>query len=228
MQPGMTLGDLMLTRRLLFVALCLAAFCASSGFDRKSAADIFEQSGTNRYRLDAGQSKFVAHAFAGGLLWFMGHDHLVAARDFSGEAQITTDSINPASLQLVVKSESMAETNLVFTEQQKQIINKELHDIVLEPAKYPEIVFRSTDVTGKSLGNGSYEVKIGGDLSLHGITRHVIIPAKVVLTGNDLRASGEFSINRSDYKVKATSAVHGMVRVRQKIKFVFDIVGHRI
>lgn len=90
--------------------------------DQKSA-DNFEQSVTNRYRLDAGQSKFVAHAYAGGLLWFMGHDHLVAARDFSGEAQITTDSINHASLQLVVKSESMAETNPVFTEQQKQIIN---------------------------------------------------------------------------------------------------------
>jgi len=43
-----------------------------------------------------------------------------------------------------------------------------------------------------------------------------------------IRARGEFSINRSDFQVKATSAFHGMVRVRNKIKFNFDIVGHRI
>src|SRR5204863_4691873 len=53
---------------------------------------------TARYRLDASQSKFIAHALRGGLLWFKGHDHLVAARDFSGEAEITAASINPASL----------------------------------------------------------------------------------------------------------------------------------
>jgi len=216
----------MRTRLWLLAALCLLIVCAAPGLDRGGASN-FERSTTNRYRLDASQSKFVAHAFAGGLLWFKGHDHLVAARDFSGEAQITIDSVNPASLQLVVKSDSMAETNSVFTEQQKQIINKELHDIVLEPAKYPEIVFRSTDVTGESR-NGKYNLKISGDLSLHGITRRIVIPAEVVLTGNDLRASGEFSIDRSDYKVKATSAVHGLVRVRNKIKFTFDIVGRRI
>jgi hypothetical protein len=54
-----------------------------------------------------------------------------------------------------------------------------------------------------------------------------VIPTKVTVTGNDLRAVGEFSIDRSDFKVKATSAVHGMIRVRKKVKFTFDIVGHQ-
>ena len=39
---------------------------------------------------------------------------------------------------------------------------------------------------------------------------------------------GEFSIDRGDFKVKATSAFHGLVRVRDKVKFEFDIVGHRL
>jgi len=59
------------------------------------------------------------------------------------------------------------------------------------------------------------------------VTRRIVIPAQVILTGNDLRARGEFSIDRSDYKVKATSAMHGLIRVRDKIKFTFDIVGHK-
>ena len=39
---------------------------------------------------------------------------------------------------------------------------------------------------------------------------------------------GEFSIDRSDFKVKATSAFHGMIRVKKTVKFTFDIVGHRL
>jgi hypothetical protein len=50
---------------------------------------------------------------------------------------------------------------------------------------------------------------------------------KVTLSGDTLRAIGDFQINRSNYKVKATSAFHGLVRVRDKIKFEFDIIAHR-
>ena len=176
-----------------------------------------------RYRLDPSQSKFIAHALAGGLFWFKGHDHLVAVREFTGEAQLDPDSVAGSSLQLVAKTASMEETSSVFTDAQKKIINKELHDIVLLPDQYPDIVFRSTKVTGNKLD----DLKIAGDLTLNGVTRPITIPTKVTVMGNDLRAQGEFSIDRSDFKVKATSAFHGLVRVRNKVKFEFDIVGHR-
>ena len=179
-----------------------------------------------RYRLDSSQSKFIARALRGGLLWFKGHDHLVAVREFTGEAQMTPETITPASLEITAKTASMEETSSVFTEPQKKIINKELREIVLLPDQYPDIVFRSTNVNGKTIGNGQYDLKIIGDLTLHGVTRQISIPTKVTVTGNDLRAQGEFSVNRSDFKVKATSAAHGLVRVRNKIKFTFDIVGH--
>src|SRR5438105_1623360 len=180
-----------------------------------------------RYRLDAGQSRFMVRAFAGGLLWFKGHDHFIAVRDFTGEVQLAPGASPPAALQMTIRADSLVETRDVFTEQQKQIINKELREIVLETAKYPEITFKSTDVAG-ALAGGQFEAKIGGDLTLHGVTRHIVIPAQVTLSGSDLRARGEFTINRSDYNVHATSAVHGLVRVRDKLKFTFDIVGHQV
>ena len=121
----------------------------------------------------------------------------------------------------------MVETSDVFTEQQKQIINKELREIVLQPDQYPEIVFRSTAVSGKATGADQYNLKVMGNLTLHGVTRQITIPTQVTVTGNNLRARGDFSIDRSDYKVKATSAVHGLIRVRDTVKFTFDIVGHQ-
>lgn len=180
-----------------------------------------------RYRLDASQSRFMVRAFAGGLLWFKGHDHFIAVRDFTGEAQLTPGASPPASLQIRIRADSLVETRDVFTEQQKQIINRELREIVLETAKYPEITFKSTGVTG-TLSGGQFEAKIGGDLTLHGVTRHIVIPAQVTLSNDALRARGEFTVNRSDYNVHATSALHGTIRVRDKLKFTFDIVAHQI
>jgi polyisoprenoid-binding protein YceI len=195
-----------------------------TGVDNKTTA---QPATTLRYQLDASQSKFIAHALAGGLLWFKGHDHLVAVREFTGEAQLTPNSITPASLVIIARTGSMVETSSVFTEPQKQIINKELREIVLLPDQYPEIVFRSTNVTGKTTGSNEYDLKITGDLTLHGVTRQITIPTKVTVAGNDLRAQGQFSIDRDDFKVKATSAVHGLVRVKDKVKFTFDILGHQ-
>ncbi|HKP46121.1 MAG TPA: YceI family protein, partial [Pyrinomonadaceae bacterium] len=70
--------------------------------------------------------------------------------------------------------------------------------------------------------------KVRGNLTLHGVTRRIEIPARVTVNGNELRAVGEFSIDRGDFGVKATSAFHGLVRVRNGVKFTFDIIGHRI
>ena len=182
---------------------------------------------TVTYILDASQSKFMAHANAGGLLWFKGKDHHLAAREFTGQVEITPDTITPASLRLVVKAASLHETGAEFTDPQKEIINKELREIVLHPDQYPDITFQSTQVVAKNVSAGRSEVKIDGDLTLHGVTRRITIPAVVTLQGNTLRAVGEFSVDRDDFKVKATSAVHGLVRVRNKVKFEFDIVGRR-
>jgi len=198
----------------------ITPFPLSDPSEERSLAEV-------RYRLDANRSRFMLRAFAGGLLWFKGHDHFIAVRDFAGEVRLTPQAISPASLEMTIRSNSLEETRDVFTEQQKQIINRELREIVLETEKYPSITFKSTNVTGKLLRDGSFEGKIEGELTMHGVTRRIRIPTRVNLVGNDLRAQGEFTVDRSDFNVKATSAFHGTVRVRNKLKFTFDIMAHR-
>jgi hypothetical protein len=43
-----------------------------------------------------------------------------------------------------------------------------------------------------------------------------------------MRARGEFTVKRSDFKVPATSAFHGTVRVRDRLKVSFEIVARRV
>lgn len=213
-----------------FSTFALAALLALTS-ETAGSATVIKRSTTAPqpavYKLDAARSKFMIRAFAGGLLWFKGHDHFVRARDFTGEARLTPGSVSPASLNLTVRAASLAETREVFNEQQKKIIDGELRDIVLEPDKYPEITFKSTDVSVEPRA-GVFHVRLSGDLTLRGITRRVVIPTEVTLEGQDIRARGEFDIKRSDFKVPATSAFHGTVRVRDRLKVTFDIIARRV
>src|SRR5215213_11597385 len=122
-------------RRTITIALIFATFACLA------VAATATSPQTVTYTLDAGRSKFMAHADRSGLLWFKGKDHHLAASEFTGEVGITAQTITPASLHLVVKAASLHETGAAFTEQQKEIINKELKEIVLLPDQYPDITF---------------------------------------------------------------------------------------
>ncbi len=58
---------------------------------------------TARYRIVPDQSQFMVEAYSGGLLWFMGHTHHFAVRNFTGEAQVSPEMLEPASLSLQSK-----------------------------------------------------------------------------------------------------------------------------
>src|SRR5215813_7856368 len=130
----------------------LPAQTASLSFHTVEAKAAVLSPAASRYQLDASASKFMAHASRSGLAWFKGHGHHIAVKEFTGEAALDPESLGSSSLTIIAKSASMEETSDVFTAPQKQIINKELHDIVLLPDQYPDITFRSTQVTGTSTG----------------------------------------------------------------------------
>ena len=180
-----------------------------------------------RFKLDPSKSTFICHADRTGIAYFKGHSHRVAVKDFDGEATMSLDSVAAATLTMNIRAASLEETDAFFTQQQKGIINGELNNIVLETAKYPDITFRSTGITG-SLKNGAFDVKVTGDIMLHGVTRHITIPATVTVNGDTFRAKGHFRLNRKDFGVKATEAFHGFVKVKHVLKFEFDIIGQKV
>jgi len=214
---------------LTFIAAFL--FTPSPVAVESSAMDVPETSSPMaadvRFQLDPARSKFIVHANRAGLAWFKGKSHWIGVKDFSGEASMSLDSVSPASLTMTIRAASLEETRPVFTDDQKKIINKELNEIVLETAKYPDITFKSTDITGK-IKNGAFDVRVSGDITLHGVTRHITIPAIVTVNGDTFDAKGKFKLNRKKFGVKATEAFHGFVRVRHTLIFDFDIIGQKV
>src|SRR4051812_9973421 len=125
----------------LAVLLLTCAVVLSDGLDSRLTVA--------RFRVDPSTSNFIAHAHRGGLAWFKGHDHYLAVRSYAGEASLSLDTVNPASLKMTIRADSLEETGADFTPPQKAIIKKEVNEIVLEPAKYPTIEFESTAVEAK-------------------------------------------------------------------------------
>ncbi len=66
-----------------------------------------------------------------------------------------------------------------------------------------------------------------GDLTLHGVTRSQPIAARVALLGSMLRASGDFTLSQSDYNIKLVSVAGGALKLKDELKFSFEIVARR-
>jgi len=179
------------------------------------------------YRLIAGQSTFTVQAFAEGLFSAFGHDPVIAIRDFSGELKFVSGTFEAASLQVTIDVNSLAVTGGA-KETDRADIERTMREQVLEVQKYSEIVFSSTNITTNRLGEGRYRARLIGDLTLHGATqKNLWISAEASVTGDSLRAQGEFSLKQSDFGIKPFSAVGGTIKLKNELKFSFDIVARK-
>ncbi len=165
-------------------------------------------------------------AFAGGLLSALAHDHTISIREFTGEARFTYGTVEPASLQLTIKAASLAVTDKVSDSDRKKIEDT-MRGEVLEVDKHPEIIFKSTNVNASRVDEGKYQAKITGDLTLHGTTRSVTFDAFVTFYEASLQAKGQFAIKQSNYGIKPVSVAGGTIKVKDELKFSFDIVANR-
>lgn len=180
-----------------------------------------------RYIADAGQSKFTVQAFASGLLSGFGHNPNIAIRDFTGEVQCVPGSLTNASVRFAIKAESLAVIDDVKEKDRMEIENM-MHDTVLETSRYPEIIFQSTNITVTRIIEGRYKARIIGELTMHGVTRGSLwIQTQVKVEGERLRATGDFSLKQTDYNIKLVSVAGGALKLKDELKFTFDIVAHQ-
>jgi polyisoprenoid-binding protein YceI len=127
---------------------------------------------------------------------------------------------------MLVQADSLAVTGKV-SEKDRLEIERGMRADVLEIARYREIVFMSKSVSASAVAVGQFQARIEGNLSLHGVTREHRIDARVTLNGDNLRARGEFGLRQSDYNIKPVSVMGGTLKVKDDLKFSFDIVAER-
>jgi len=184
------------------------------------------EAATVRYVTDAERSRFTVRAFAMGMLAAFGHDPTIAIPDFEGEVMVDPEAPEQGSLRLVIQAASLAVSDDI-SDKDRSEINRRMHEEVLESGGYAEIVYECSKVSASKTGEGQYWVALNGELSLHGVTRSQPVTARVSISGDTLRATGDFFVRQSDYEMRPVSAVGGAIKIKDEVKLTFDIVARK-
>jgi polyisoprenoid-binding protein YceI len=171
------------------------------------------------YVTDARASQFTVQVFSGGLLSAFGHSPKIAIRDFSGEAEVNPDDIEHSSVKITVTDD--------ISDKDRSEIERVMQMDVLETSAYPEIVYECSNIAANQAGEGQYPVTLNGNLTMHGITHSQTVTARVAVTGDSLRAFGNFSVLQTDYDLKLASVAGGALKVKDELKFSFNILARR-
>jgi polyisoprenoid-binding protein YceI len=179
-----------------------------------------------RYVTDARASLFTAQVSSGGLLSAFGHNPTIAIRDFVGEVEVDLDEIERSWLKVTIQAAKLSVQNDI-SDKDREEIERTMREEILETSSYPEIVYESSSVAANKTGEGRYTATVNGDLTMHGVTRPQSVTARVVLEGDTLRAFGNFSVMQTDYELKLASVAGGALKVKNEVKFSFNILARR-
>jgi polyisoprenoid-binding protein YceI len=179
-----------------------------------------------RFLIDAVASRFTVQAFAAGLLSSLGHNPTMGIRDFDGEMECEPETYEKALVRVTVRTNAMEVLDEMKSDDRKKI-EQEMYENVLEVNRFPVAVFESKEITIQKLSADLLRAQVKGDLSFHGNTQAHSFDARVTGIGTILRIFGEFSLRQSEYGIKPFSFAGGALRLKDDLKFSFELVARK-
>jgi polyisoprenoid-binding protein YceI len=180
------------------------------------------------YDIVAAGSKIQVGVFREGLLKAFGHDHLIAAKSFSGAVHFNADKVEQSSLALEIEAKSLTVLDPGETEKDRLNVRATMLSAqVLGVESFPRITFRSTGVHLIKKAGAEWEVTLEGKLNLHGVEKPISFPVRFRLDNTRLTVQGEVFIAQTDFGIKPVKVAGGTVRVKDRVKISFTIVAMR-
>jgi polyisoprenoid-binding protein YceI len=179
-----------------------------------------------RYTFDPASSRFTVQAFAAGLLSGLGHSPTFAIRSFTAELCFAPDAPAEASFRLSAKADSLTLTDSVSSKDRDDIEGR-MRQEVLETTTYPEIVFDGHEITTDKVVENWYRLRLKGELRLHGVKRPQLVDTQLRILEDQVRLSGQCSLLLSGYRIKPVTALGGMIKLKDELKFDFELVGRK-
>jgi polyisoprenoid-binding protein YceI len=159
------------------------------------------------------RSSLVIHVGKAGLLSAAAHEHWVDAPIASGT--VDDASVTPSVRFVVDATKLTVTTDKSLSDKDLAEVQSDMQNRVLESSKYPDIVFQSTQVRSE----GSAVWKVNGNLTLHGVTRPVIIGVR----GEKDAYVGTASIKQTDFGIHPIQVGGGVVKVKNELEIRFKI-----
>ena len=139
----------------------------------------------------------------------IGGAHNGGFKAFNGNAQLAPDKPELKSIAIDIDATS------IFTDDPKltgHLKNKDFFEV----DKYPTATFTTTEIKPGGDKAGTYTHELVGNLTLHGVTKSITIPATIKVDANSLALTSEFSLNKDDFGM--TFSGGGVIRPDVVIK----------
>lgn len=97
---------------------------------------------------------------------------------------------------------------------EKKLMQQHFNENYIESDKYPKGEFKGTITNNSEIDytkDGSYNAKVKGKMTIHGVTKDVETTGTVKVAGGKLDVSSTFNISLSDYNVKIPAVVKDKV-----------------
>ena len=101
--------------------------------------------------------------------------------------------------------------------------DKRMHREILETAKYPEAIFRPTQIEGRVGQSGPSDVKLGGVLSIHGTDHDVVAQVHAELKGDHWTGTGKFEVPYVKWGIKDPS--NWLLKVNPVVEVELEMSG---
>ncbi len=182
--------------------------------------------GSALYVIDTRASQFTVQAFANGLIAAVAHSPKIAIREWTAEVRFVPATLANATLRATAKTVSFEVLDEMRDSDKRElqaVMNKE----VLETARFPEVVFESSQIAIANRIGDACRADVEGLLSLHGVTRAHSFSAQVAFGVETFRAYGEFKLRQTDYNIRIASIAGGTLKLQDELKFTFYIVARQ-
>ncbi len=90
----------------------------------------------------------------------------------------------------------------------------------MDSEQFPTAVFKGeiTDISKVNFTkDGTYPVKVKGELTMHGVTKPLETTASIVISKNTINATADFTVKLEDYGITGASIAQGKVAKEPKI-----------
>jgi polyisoprenoid-binding protein YceI len=178
-----------------------------------------------QYAVDASASEVKISVGRSGLFSFAGHPHDVTAPKLAGEVVADAADVARSSVRLVFEAGALTVSATGEPEgDAPRVQAKMLGPDVLDAARFPEVTFQSTAVEGRLVPDGSWNLRVTGDVTLKGQTRSLVLPLRVHVAAGVLTATGSFVLKQSEFGISPVS-VGGVVKVKNELGIDYKIVA---
>lgn len=96
----------------------------------------------------------------------------------------------------------------------KAKMEEDFNNDYMESSKYPKSTFKGTidNISGIDFSkDGTWNVKVTGDLMIHGVTKNITLPGTIKIKNGTIAAHAAFKILLKDYHIKIPSIVSNKI-----------------